>query len=155
MPYILIIVDEFADLMNVAAKEVEVLIQRLTQKARAAGIHLILATQRPSADVITGVIKSNIPSRISFMVESNLNSRIILDEGGAESLLGKGDMLFKRAGALNLVRIQGAFIPDEEVENVVNYVKNECLKQESDPVKYEPIDLSIPENLRMRRMRKI
>lgn len=145
MPYILIIVDEFADLMNVAAKEVEVLIQRLTQKARAAGIHLILATQRPSADVITGVIKSNIPSRISFMVESNLNSRIILDEGGAESLLGKGDMLFKRAGALNLVRIQGAFIPDEEVENVVNYVKNECLKQESEPVKYEPIDLSIPE----------
>ncbi len=127
------------------AKEVEVLIQRLTQKARAAGIHLILATQRPSADVITGVIKSNIPSRISFMVESNLNSRIILDEGGAESLLGKGDMLFKRAGALNLVRIQGAFIPDEEVENVVNYVKNECLKQESEPVKYEPIDLSIPE----------
>ena len=106
---------------------------------------MILATQRPSADVITGVIKSNIPSRISFMVESNLNSRIILDEGGAESLLGKGDMLFKRAGALNLVRIQGAFIPDEEVENVVNYVKNECLKQESEPVKYEPIDLSIPE----------
>ena len=118
MPYILIIVDEFADLMNVAAKEVEVLIQRLTQKARAAGIHLILATQRPSADVITGVIKSNIPSRISFMVESNLNSRIILDEGGAESLLGKGDMLFKRAGALNLVRIQGAFIPDEEVRTL-------------------------------------
>ena len=130
MPYILLIVDEFADLMNVAAKEVEVLIQRLTQKARAAGIHLILATQRPSADVITGVIKSN--------------SRIILDEGGAESLLGKGDMLFKQAGALSTVRIQGAFISDEEVEDVVNYVRAECIRQESHVV-YEPIDLSIPE----------
>ena len=144
MPYILLIVDEFADLMNVAAKEVEVLIQRLTQKARAAGIHLILATQRPSADVITGVIKSNIPSRIAFMVESGLNSRIILDEGGAESLLGKGDMLFKQAGALSTVRIQGAFISDEEVEDVVNYVREECIRQESHVV-YEPIDLSIPE----------
>lgn len=144
MPYILLIVDEFADLMNVAAKEVEVLIQRLTQKARAAGIHLILATQRPSADVITGVIKSNIPSRIAFMVESGLNSRIILDEGGAESLLGKGDMLFKQAGALSTVRIQGAFISDEEVEDVVNYVRAECIRQESHVV-YEPIDLSIPE----------
>lgn len=145
MPYILIIVDEFADLMNVAAKEVEVLIQRLTQKARAAGIHFILATQRPSADVITGVIKSNIPSRIAFMVESALNSRIILDEGGAETLLGKGDMLFKQAGALTTVRIQGAFISDEEVEAVVDYVRNECLQQEKEPVKYEPIDLSVPD----------
>ena len=145
MPYILIIVDEFADLMNVAAKDVEVLIQRLTQKARAAGIHLILATQRPSADVITGVIKSNIPSRIAFMVESALNSRIILDEGGAETLLGKGDMLFKQAGALTTVRIQGAFISDEEVEAVVDYVRNECLQQEKAPVTYEPIDLSVPD----------
>ena len=145
MPYILIIVDEFADLMNVAAKDVEVLIQRLTQKARAAGIHLILATQRPSADVITGVIKSNIPSRIAFMVESALNSRIILDEGGAETLLGKGDMLFKQAGALTTVRIQGAFISDEEVEAVVDYVRNECLQQEKTPVAYEPIDLSVPD----------
>lgn len=149
MPYILLIVDEFADLMNVAAKEVEVLIQRLTQKARAAGIHLILATQRPSADVITGVIKSNIPSRIAFMVESGLNSRIILDEGGAESLLGKGDMLFKQAGALSTVRIQGAFISDEEVEDVVNYVRAECIRQESHVI-YEPIDLSIPEKQRKR-----
>lgn len=145
IPYILIIVDEFADLMNVAAKEVEVLIQRLTQKARAAGIHLILATQRPSADVITGVIKSNIPSRIAFMVESALNSRIILDEGGAETLLGKGDMLFKQAGALTTVRIQGAFISDEEVEAVVDYVRKECMEQEKAPVTYEPIDLSVPE----------
>lgn len=145
LPYILIIVDEFADLMNVAAKEVEVLIQRLTQKARAAGIHLILATQRPSADVITGVIKSNIPSRIAFMVESNLNSRIILDEGGAETLLGKGDMLFKQAGSLTTLRIQGAFISDQEVEAVVNYVKQECLAQGEKAVTYEPIDLSVPE----------
>lgn len=146
MSYIVIIIDEFADLMNVASKEVEVLIQRITQKARAAGIHLILATQRPSADVITGVIKSNIPSRIAFMVESALNSRIILDEGGAETLLGKGDMLFKRAGALNTVRIQGAFISDNEVENVVEYVKAEAMKQEQKPIAYEPIDLSVPDD---------
>lgn len=146
MSYIVIIIDEFADLMNVASKEVEVLIQRITQKARAAGIHLILATQRPSADVITGVIKSNIPSRIAFMVESALNSRIILDESGAETLLGKGDMLFKQAGALNTVRIQGAFISDKEVENVVEYVKAEALKQEQRPIAYEPIDLSVPDD---------
>ena len=123
LPQILIIIDELADLMMVAAKEVEDSICRLAQKARAAGMHLIIATQRPSVDVITGIIKANIPSRIAFAVSSQVDSRTILDQVGAEKLLGKGDMLFYPTGAAKPTRIQGAFVSDEEVEKIVSFVK--------------------------------
>ena len=123
LPQILIIIDELADLMMVAAKEVEDSICRLAQKARSAGMHLIIATQRPSVDVITGIIKANIPSRIAFAVSSQVDSRTILDQVGAEKLLGKGDMLYYPTGAAKPTRIQGAFVSDEEVEKIVSFVK--------------------------------
>ena len=129
LPYIVVIIDELADLMMVSSKEVEESIARIAQKARAAGIHMIIATQRPSVDVITGVIKTNIPSRIAFAVSSSIDSRTILDKSGAETLLGKGDMLYLSTDSSKPVRIQGAFLSDEEVEKVVDYVKSQSEAQ--------------------------
>ena len=123
MPLIVVVIDEFADMMMIVGKKVDQLIARLAQKARAAGIHLILATQRPSVDVITGLIKANVPSRISFQVSSKIDSRTVLDQGGAEQLLGHGDMLYLPAGKPVPVRVHGAFVDDHEVHNVVNFWK--------------------------------
>ena len=125
LPYIVVVIDEFADLMTTVGKELETLLARLAAMARAVGIHLVLATQRPSANVITGIIKSNIPTRIAFMVASQIDSRIIIDETGAEKLLGRGDMLFAPGWDPNSVRIQGAFLSDEEVERIVEYAKTQ------------------------------
>ncbi len=124
LPQIVILIDELADLMMVAAKEVEESICRLAQKARAAGMHLVIATQRPSVDVITGLIKANVPSRIAFAVSSQVDSRTILDQVGAEKLLGKGDMLYFPSGAAKPTRVQGAFVSDEEVEQIVDFIKS-------------------------------
>jgi S-DNA-T family DNA segregation ATPase FtsK/SpoIIIE len=123
LPQIVVVIDELADLMMVVGKKIEELIARLAQKARAAGIHLILATQRPSVDVITGLIKANIPSRISFQVSSKVDSRTILDQMGAEALLGQGDMLFLSAGTGVPTRVHGAFVADDEVLGVVEYLR--------------------------------
>ncbi|HEW2159565.1 TPA: DNA translocase FtsK [Streptococcus pneumoniae] len=126
LPFIVVIVDELADLMLVASKEVEDAIIRLGQKARAAGIHMILATQRPSVDVISGLIKANVPSRVAFAVSSGTDSRTILDENGAEKLLGRGDMLFKPIDENHPVRLQGSFISDDDVERIVNFIKTQA-----------------------------
>ena len=125
MPQIVIIIDELADLMMAAPSQVEESICRLAQKARAAGMHLIVATQRPSVDVITGVIKANIPSRIAFAVSSQVDSRTILDMSGAEKLVGKGDMLFNPLGSGKPIRVQGAFISDDEVNSIIDFVKSQ------------------------------
>lgn len=135
LPHIVIVVDELADLMMVASKEVEASVIRLSQKSRAVGIHLILATQRPSVDVITGLIKSNLPSRVSFYVASKVDSRTILDQNGAEKLLGGGDMLFLPPGTSKLVRVQGAYVSDEEVKNVVEYLRKRAAPRFSPELK--------------------
>ena len=125
LPHIVVVIDELADLMMVVGKKIEELIARLAQKARAAGIHLILATQRPSVDVITGLIKANIPTRIAFQVSSKIDSRTILDQMGAEALLGMGDMLYMPSGTGFPIRVHGAFVSDEEVHRVVTYLKEQ------------------------------
>ncbi|UAJ10838.1 FtsK/SpoIIIE family DNA translocase [Glacieibacterium megasporae] len=139
LPLIVVVVDELADLMMTAGKEVEFLIQRLAQKARAAGIHLIMATQRPSVDVITGVIKANLPTRISFSVTSKIDSRTILGEQGAEQLLGKGDMLYMPGGK-QVVRVHGPFVSDEEVEAVADYCRTQGRPDYVDAVTEEPVE---------------
>ncbi len=139
LPQIVLIVDELADLMVTVGKEIEVLIQRLSQKSRAAGIHLIMATQRPSVDVITGVIKANLPTRISFKVTSRIDSRTILGEQGAEQLLGKGDMLYKpNTGAM--IRVHGPFVADDEVERVADHWRTQGAPDYVDAVTEEPED---------------
>jgi len=142
LPYIVVLVDELADLMMVASSEVEDAIIRLAQMARAAGIHLIIATQRPSVDVITGIIKANIPSRIAFAVSSSVDSRTILDMGGAEKLLGRGDMLFFPIGAVKPVRIQGAFVSDQEVEDIVDFVSTQQKAQYQEEMIPEEIEMN-------------
>jgi S-DNA-T family DNA segregation ATPase FtsK/SpoIIIE len=141
LPKIVIVIDELADLMMVVGKKIESLIARLAQKARAAGIHLILATQRPSVDVITGLIKANIPARISFQVSSRVDSRTVLDQMGAETLLGQGDMLFLMPGSGLPKRIHGAFVADEEVLAVVDYIKKTATPKYDKTILEESFDL--------------
>jgi S-DNA-T family DNA segregation ATPase FtsK/SpoIIIE len=142
LPYIVVIVDELADMMMTVGKKVEELIARLAQKARAAGIHLILATQRPSVDVITGLIKANIPSRIAFQVSSRVDSRTILDQMGAETLLGHGDMLYLPPGTAIPLRVHGAFVSDQEVHKVVDELKLSGTPEYIDDILSGPSDAS-------------
>jgi S-DNA-T family DNA segregation ATPase FtsK/SpoIIIE len=142
MPYIVIVIDELADLMMVAARDVEALIVRLAQKARAVGIHLVLATQRPSVDVITGLIKANVPARIAFTVASQVDSRTILDQIGAEKLLGQGDMLMSTASMPKPKRIQGAWVTDEEVIKITDHLRMQSPPQYNDEVVSQPVQLN-------------
>ena len=142
MPYVVIVIDELADLMMVAARDVEALIVRLAQKARAVGIHLVLATQRPSVNVITGLIKANVPARIAFTVASQVDSRTILDQGGAEKLLGQGDMLFKTADMSKPTRIQGAWVMDDEVLKITDFLREQAPPQYNDEIVSQPVQLN-------------
>ena len=137
MPYIVVIIDEMADLMMVAGKDIEGAVQRLAQMARAAGIHVVMATQRPSVDVITGTIKANFPTRISFQVTSKIDSRTILGEQGAEQLLGQGDMLYM-AGGGRISRLHGPFVSDDEVEKIVAHLKTQGAPEYVEAVTEEP-----------------
>ena len=132
LPLIVIVIDELADLMMMAKDDVEDSIIRIAQKARAAGIHLIIGTQRPSVDVITGLIKANVPSRIAFTTMSQVDSRTIIDTAGAEKLIGRGDMLYAPIGSMKPTRVQGAFVSDDEVEAVTEFIKNNTEKQDYD-----------------------
>lgn len=146
LPYIVVVIDELADLMSVAKNEIEHSIIRLSQLSRAAGIHLILATQRPSVNVITGVIKANLPSRISFQVTSKFDSRTILDRIGAEKLLGRGDMLFLPPGSSNLLRIQGSYITDKEIEDVCEFIKKQRIPEYNmEILERQEVETEIPE----------
>ncbi len=142
MPYIVIVIDELADLMMMAARDVEALIVRIAQKARAVGIHLVVATQRPSVDVITGLIKNNIPARIAFAVPSQIDSRTIIDQMGAEKLLGQGDMLFTTAEMSKPKRVQGAFIGEEEVNKVADFIRMQRPPQYDEEVVSQPVQLN-------------
>ncbi|MEI8338899.1 MAG: DNA translocase FtsK, partial [bacterium] len=142
MPYIVIVIDELSDLMMMAARDVEALIVRVAQKARAVGIHLVLATQRPSVDVITGLIKANVPGRIAFTTQSQIDSRTIIDQPGAEKLLGMGDMLFNTSDMAKPKRVQGAFISDEETKKVLDFIRMQRGPQYDDEVVAQPVQLN-------------
>ena len=142
MPYIVIVIDEMADLMMVAKRDVEALIVRIAQKARAVGIHLVLATQRPSVDVITGLIKANVPARIAFTVASQIDSTTILDQVGAEKLLGQGDMLLKTNAMPKPKRVQGAWVTDDEVMKITDHLRMQSAPQYNDEIVNQPVQLN-------------
>ncbi len=142
MPYIVLVIDELGDLMSVASRDVESLLARIAQKARAAGIHLVLATQRPDANIVTGIIKANVPAQIAFAVKDQVNSRIVIDQGGAEKLLGKGDMLFKTTEIPRPIRVQGALIMTDETNKICDFLRSQRGPSYDDEVITQPVQLT-------------